>query len=282
MKNEMILLGEKIIESKYEIARRVHEMSIDDVGKEGLKKLELVEIEILNIRADFIHLFGESLKNHMDTEATFLTILKWGNETGTALCEQGVPLEGALQDTTHYRMCIWEVIKEEVKKQNMSVDAVFKFGSIFDPLLDHAVHSFSLAYIHSYNETLDKSRMAFLELSVPVVPITNGLAVLPLIGNIDVERAYLLMEEALKRANQLNLSHLILDLSGVLVIDTMVADQIFKIIAALKLIGVETVVTGVRPEIAQTMVNLGLGINHLTLKANLEQALSDLKRTGIV
>lgn len=76
-----------------------------------------------------------------------------------------------------------------------------------------------------------------MELSVPVIPLTKGIGVLPLIGNLDTERAQLLMEETLSRSNVLKLSHLIIDVSGVLLVDTIVADQLFKVIDALSLTG---------------------------------------------
>ncbi len=66
------------------------------------------------------------------------------------------------------------------------------------------------------------------------------------------------------------------DLSGVAIVDTMVADQLFKVIASLKLLGVQTTLTGLRPEIAQTVINIGVDFSNLSIKGNLKQALSDL------
>jgi rsbT co-antagonist protein RsbR len=84
------------------------------------------------------------------------------------------------------------------------------------------------------------------------------------------------MEEALKSANRLQLQRLIVDLSGVYIIDTMVADRIFKVIDSLKLLGVETVLTGIRPEVAQTVVSIGIDFNNLTIKSSLQKAIEDL------
>jgi rsbT co-antagonist protein RsbR len=84
------------------------------------------------------------------------------------------------------------------------------------------------------------------------------------------------MEETLSNSKRLNLNHLIFDLSGVLIVDTMVAQQLFQVFDALKLIGVETILTGIRPEVAQTMVSLGLILHGLTVKSNLEQALKHI------
>ncbi|PAK48030.1 STAS domain-containing protein, partial [Priestia megaterium] len=111
------------------------------------------------------------------------------------------------------------------------------------------------------------------------VPITKGIAVLPLVGEVDPERATLLLEETLEKANILQLSHLLFDLSGVMIVDTMVAHQIFKIVEALGLLGVKTILIGIRPEVAQTMIQLGIDFSKITIKANLEQALLGLNLT---
>ncbi|MGB8268087.1 MAG: STAS domain-containing protein, partial [Priestia megaterium] len=123
---------------------------------------------------------------------------------------------------------------------------------------------------------LERAQSAFLELSVPVVPLAKGMAILPLIGNIDTERANYLMEETLKSVNRLQLQRLILDLSGVYIIDTMVADRIFKVIDSLKLLGVETILTGIRPEVAQTIVSIGIDFSSLTIKSSLQKAIEDV------
>ncbi|MED4213744.1 STAS domain-containing protein, partial [Priestia megaterium] len=82
--------------------------------------------------------------------------------------------------------------------------------------------------------------------------------------------------EALKSANRLQLQRLIVDLSGVYIIDTMVAGWIFKVIDSLKLLGVETVLTGIRREVAQTVVSVGIDFNNLTIKSSLQKATENL------
>ncbi|WNS77817.1 STAS domain-containing protein [Domibacillus sp. DTU_2020_1001157_1_SI_ALB_TIR_016] len=277
MENELKILGETIVEAKYDIAKKVHEIRLSEAA-EAQKHLisQLDEQQAIEIRANFVSLFGEALILGVDKEKAYADIEKWGKETGRFIHSLGVPLDEALKDTAYYRAFISEVIEEAAVKHNMSVRTVFASARVIDPLLDHAVYCFSLTYIHFYKESLENAKTAFIELSVPVVPLSKGIAVLPLIGNIDTERAGLLMEETLKAAKRLNLTHLILDLSGVLMVDTMVADQIFKVIDALKLLGVQTILTGIRPEIAQTVVSLGLDFSKQVTWANLQQALADI------
>ncbi|PKG24722.1 STAS domain-containing protein [Niallia nealsonii] len=278
METELSYLGEVIVKKKYEIARVVHEERLVGVREEDLRELKKVENEIINIRANFIELFGEVLKNSSEKDLAVEKFVKWGKETGAAFCAQSVPLNEALQDASYYRKSIWKVIKEEVIEHHMSLDIVFEVGGIIDPLLDHAVHSFSLAYVDAYSETFTNTRRSFLELSVPVVPITDTIAILPLVGDIDTERAKLLMEEALAKSKELGINNLIIDISGVMIVDTMVANELLKIINALRMLGVETIFTGIRPEIAQTIVSLGLDLRELTFMTSLKVALSKLQK----
>lgn len=280
---ELVYLGNKLIEKKQEIALNVHNKRLTGMSPEELHEIKKVEAEIMKLRADFIGLFGDSLLNgYSKIDVSYDTFTKWGMDTGALFCQQNVPLDEALKDVSFYRMAMWEVLKAEMKENNMSIDTVFDVSGIIDPLLDHALYNFSLSYVESYANTLNNSRKAFLELSVPVVPITNYIAILPLIGDIDTERAQLLLEETLTKTRKMGISHLIIDISGVMIIDTMVANEIFHLIDALSLLGIHTIISGIRPEIAQTMVNLGLNVSKLEFRANLKQALTALKTEQVI
>ncbi|MGG0494811.1 STAS domain-containing protein [Priestia megaterium] len=270
-------LGEKILEKKYEIAHMVHTNRMTDLKE--VKDVNVINEEIIELRATFISYFGQALMEKNDQKTIFDQIVKWAKESGEFASNLGISLSEALENTTYYRKFIWEFLEEEIRNHNIPTDTIFELIAIIDPLLDKAVYVFSLTYVNIHQETLKKAKSAFLELSVPVVPITKGIAILPLIGEVDTERATLLLEETLKKANELKLSHLLFDLSGVMIVDTMVAHQIFKIVDALGLLGVKTILIGIRPEVAQTMIQLGIDFSKITIKANLEQALLGLNLT---
>lgn len=275
MKNEIVFLGERIIANRFHIAKEVNDTRLAEYTELERGQVAPFEQEIINIRANFIGLFGEILKNQLGEEESFEIISNWGKETGEMIFMSGAPLEEALKDTRYYRSYIWRGIKAEVMANNMTLDIVFKIGSIIDPLMDHAAYAFSLTYIKNFESTLTKAKEALIELSVPVVPLKKGYAILPLIGNLDTERAKILLEETTSTALKLNLEKLIIDISGIYIVDTMVADQIFKLIAALKLLGVETILTGVRPEVAQTMIGLGIDFSGIKVATNVERALKE-------
>ncbi|SFH47016.1 rsbT co-antagonist protein RsbR [Priestia megaterium] len=275
--DNLYFLGEKILEKRYEIAQMVHTNRMTDLKE--VKDVNVTKEEIIELRANFISYFGQALIEKNDQKTIFDQIVKWAKESGEFASNLGISLSEALEDTTYYRKFIWEVLKEEIRIHNIPTDTIFELITIIDPLLDKAVYVFSLTYVNIHQDTLKKAKSAFLELSVPVVPITKGIAILPLIGEVDTERATLLLDETLKKANELKLSHLLFDLSGVMIVDTMVAQQIFNIVDALRLLGVKTMLIGIRPEVAQTMVHLGINFSEITVKANLEQALLSLNLT---
>ncbi|WP_059170294.1 STAS domain-containing protein [Bacillus sp. FJAT-27445] len=278
MERELSLLGEKLYERRFEIAEKVNNIRLSEATFEQRQLLSatISNQHIINIRANFVSMFAEALFLGISKDEAYEKIEKWGRDTGEYTHSLGIPLDEALKDTSYYRTFISEVLEEEVEKHNMSVKTVFAVSRRIDPLLDHAVYCFSLTYVHYYKKNLEASKTAFLELSVPVVPLTNGIAILPLIGNIDTERAQLIMEEALQEAVKLKLSTLIIDLSGVMIVDTMVSDQLFKVISSLELIGVKSIMTGIRPEIAQTVIKMGIDFKNVAIKASLQQAFKEL------
>lgn len=277
MNNELKLLGEAIVKRKHEIAKAVHEdrLSTSEITEAQKHEFKKIEAQILEVRANFIALFGEALVDHEDKERGLAKIAQWGKETGEYIYKLGTSLDEALKDSSFYREHIWNAIKEEAK--DMSASTIFEVLNVIDPLMDHAIYSFSLTFVEYHQKSLENAKTALLELSVPVVPLLPGVGVLPLVGNVDTERAQLLMEETLEQAVKLKLTHLIFDVSGVMIVDTMVADQLFKVISALSLVGVKTIMTGIRPEVAHTMVTLGLNLEGITVKSNLHQAFKEIQ-----
>ncbi|OIK22527.1 STAS domain-containing protein [Bacillus amyloliquefaciens] len=141
-------------------------------------------------------------------------------------------------------------------------------------VFDFTIYTFVDHAEHNSKMQLNAQREMILELSSPVITLSKRTALLPLVGNIDTERAKFILENTLSTCADRLIEHLLIDLSGVVVVDTMVAHQIFKLIEALNLIGVTSTLSGIRPEIAQTAVQLGINFSDITIKSNLAQALN--------
>lgn len=128
-------------------------------------------------------------------------------------------------------------------------------------------HKFSVKRLQCQQEMIN-------ELSSPVIKLNRGTGLLPLVGDIDTARAKLILEKTLQQCAEKRLDCLLIDLSGVIMIDTMVAQQLFHLVEALGLIGVKTTLSGIRPEIAQTAVQLGLDFTQLSITSTLSRAIS--------
>ncbi|ASF38322.1 RsbT co-antagonist protein RsbRB [Halobacillus halophilus] len=120
---------------------------------------------------------------------------------------------------------------------------------------------------------IDKQQKTINELSSPLIDLSNGRALLPLVGDIDSSRASAIMDNTLKGCTDKGIDQLFIDLSGVYLVDTMVAHQIFQLISGLQLIGVSTTLSGIRPEIAHTAVQLGIDFGQISITPTLAQAI---------
>jgi rsbT co-antagonist protein RsbR len=127
-----------------------------------------------------------------------------------------------------------------------------------------------------------RQQQSMLELSTPVVTLWKGILALPLIGTLDSERTQVVMESLLQRIVQTGASIAILDITGVPTVDTLVAQHLLKTVAAARLMGADCIISGIRPQIAQTIVHLGVDLNSVVTKATLADAFAvALSRTGL-
>ncbi|TSB48177.1 STAS domain-containing protein [Alkalicoccobacillus porphyridii] len=122
---------------------------------------------------------------------------------------------------------------------------------------------------------LNSQMQMITELSAPVIQLTTKTGILPLIGEIDTYRASIVFEQVLNTCSEKKLLHLIIDLSGVPIIDTMVAGKLFDLMNGLQLLGVEASLSGVRPEIAQTAVHLGIKLDRVKVYSSVDQAIAN-------
>ena len=150
---------------------------------------------------------------------------------------------------------------------------------LLDQLGLHTVKSFQRAR----EEVISRQQQEMLELSTPVVKLWDGILALPMIGTLDSARTQVVMESLLQKIVETGSQIAIIDITGVPTVDTLVAQHLLKTVTALRLMGADCIISGVRPQIAQTIVHLGVDLQGVTTKANLADALAlALKRIGIV
>jgi rsbT co-antagonist protein RsbR len=156
-------------------------------------------------------------------------------------------------------------------------DQVWRATELLDALGLHTVKAFQKAR----EEIINRQQREMLELSTPVVKLWEGILALPMIGTLDSARTQVVMENLLQKVVETGAQIAILDITGVPTVDTLVAQHLLKTVTALRLMGAECIISGVRPQIAQTIVHLGVDLQGVTTKANLADALAlALKRMG--
>ena len=128
-------------------------------------------------------------------------------------------------------------------------------------------------FIQGREEVIMRQNDEMAEISTPVVQVWDGILTMPLIGTLDSSRALVVMENLLQEIVRTGSDIAILDISGVPAVDSMVAQHLIKTVNATRLMGAECIISGIRPEIAQTIVHLGIDLSHVVTKATLASAL---------
>ncbi|WZP00414.1 STAS domain-containing protein [Isosphaeraceae bacterium EP7] len=138
------------------------------------------------------------------------------------------------------------------------------------------------AYQTTREAVINRQQQEMLELSTPVVKLWDGILALPIIGTLDSARTQVVMETLLQTIVAHSAEIAIIDITGVPTVDTLVAQHLIKTVTAARLMGADCIISGIRPQIAQTIVHLGVDLTGVTTKATMADALSlALKRRGL-
>ena len=157
-------------------------------------------------------------------------------------------------------------------------DQTWLATELIDRLGLHTVATFQKAR----EDIIRRQQEELLELSTPVVKLWDGVLALPMIGTLDSARTQVVMEALLQRIVDTGAETAIIDITGVPTVDTLVAQHLLKTVSAIRLMGADCIISGIRPQIAQTIVHLGLELQGVTTKATLADALAlALRRNGL-
>lgn len=163
------------------------------------------------------------------------------------------------------------------ERPDIQADAFWTASTVLDRLGLYTVEVFQ----RSRDQIVARQQQELLELSTPVITLWEGVLALPLIGTLDSMRAQVVMESILQKIVDTGATIAIIDITGVPTVDTLVAQHLMKTIAAARLMGADCIISGIRPQIAQTIVHLGIDLTKVTTKATLADAfLVALDRTG--
>ncbi|WP_121353643.1 STAS domain-containing protein [Flavisolibacter nicotianae] len=165
---------------------------------------------------------------------------------------------------------ILQTLQEEIKTDPVTLYTVsFKVGKLIDSF---GVTTFE-TFIKGREEVILRQTDEIAEISTPVIRVWDGILALPIIGTLDSARTQVVMENLLQQIVDSGSSIAILDISGVPAVDSLVAQHLIKTVSATRLMGAECIISGIRPEIAQTVVHLGIDLSNIVTKASLASAL---------
>ena len=163
-----------------------------------------------------------------------------------------------------------QILQEELKgDQETLITEILRISDLLDNLSLVTIDTF----IKGREEVILRQTSEINEISTPVIRVWDGILALPIIGTLDSERTQVVMENLLQEIVNTGSSTAILDISGVPTVDTLVAQHLIKTVNATRLMGAECVISGIRPEIAQTIVHLGIDLAGVQTKASLASAL---------
>ncbi|RFZ82705.1 STAS domain-containing protein [Mucilaginibacter terrenus] len=168
-----------------------------------------------------------------------------------------------------------QVLREEVKDLAQFVDLSLAISRLMDGF---SIMTFE-TFIKGREEVILRQTDEITEISTPVIRVWDGILALPIIGTLDSARTQVVMESLLTEIVESSSSVAILDISGVPTVDSLVAQHLLKTVSATRLMGAECIISGIRPEIAQTIVHLGIDLSDIVTKASLASALQYAFRT---
>ena len=171
---------------------------------------------------------------------------------------------------------LFSALKEDSQTTN---DRVWEVSTLLDQLGLYTTE----IYQQSRNSVITRQQAELLELSTPVVRLWDNVLALPLIGTLDSDRTQVVMENLLEKIIETEAMIAIIDITGVPTVDTLVAQHLLKTVAAARLMGADCIISGIRPQIAQTIIHLGIDLSQVITKATLADAFAvALKRTGMM
>lgn len=197
-----------------------------------------------------------------------------GKHLGRGAAKDDFPMVLILELVESFRKCLWDFLFQYHQSSPFNGDEVFKLERKYNNAIDRYLTHYVSSYMEYKEDILKSHRDAIDDLSVPVIPLSDIQAILPLVGMIDTHRAKRIQERVLSQIAELKMEHIIIDVSAVAFLDTAVVSHLFRIIDGIKLLGCKATITGIRPEIANTMIALGISLTEkVEIKGTLQQAL---------
>lgn len=200
-----------------------------------------------------------------------------GKEGGRSAARNDYATSLLMELAGSFRKVMWDFLYQYHRHVKIDEEDVFQLERTINNAFDEYMSHYLTSYSNYKNEVLQSHREALDELSVPVIPLSKNKAILPLVGTIDTYRAKKVQENVLAKISELQLEDIIIDVSAVAFLDSAVVSYLFRIIDGIALMGCKAIITGIRPEIANTMITMGISLQgKVETRGTLQQALDNM------
>lgn len=226
---------------------------------------------------DFLAIFTPACRTGSPTDITtpnWRPVLDFLGNVSRSRAVQGFSPSETATFIFSLKQPLFTLLRQEITDVVVLADELWNATVLLDKLGLYTTEVFQ----KSREEMIKRQQLDMLELSTPVVKLWDGILAVPLIGTLDSSRTQVVMENLLKSIVETNSNIAIVDITGVPMVDTQVAQNLLKTVMAAKLMGTQCIVSGIRPQIAQTMVHLGVDFGDIITKATLADALAQAFR----
>jgi rsbT co-antagonist protein RsbR len=229
------------------------------------------EADLRQQSAEFLNLFREAAQsgNLTDIEATeWAEVREMLAGVSRSRAGQGFSPSETATFVLSLKRPLFTRVRQEVKDAEVLADEVWAATILLDKLGLYTTE----VYLKGREAMIARQQAEMLELSTPVVRLWQGVLAVPLIGTLDSARTQVVMESLLQEIVETGSAIAIIDITGVPMVDTLVAQHLLKTVAAARLMGADCIISGIRPQIAQTIVQLGVRLEDVVTKATLADA----------
>lgn len=219
---------------------------------------------------------------HPDSEDYIASFQDWIESIAGDEAHQTTALEDIIQEFFRTQQQYLKLIENFVHHtpEEVTYQEMMSWTNLIVESINQIILEFTLQHSRVAERRLHAQQEMIIEMSAPVISLTKDIGFLPLVGEINTHRAQVVFGQTLTQSANQQLKKLFIDVSGVPIIDTMVAQQIFQLISGLRLIGVQTAMSGISPQIAQTAVQLGLNFKDIEIYSTLAQAMKAEEFSG--
>ena len=242
-----------------------HRISESELGQQG---------------RELIQLLGAATSTGTDIQSdSWRAVREFLDRLSRSRAQQGFTSSETATFVFSLKRPLFDRVRGKIKDASGLGDATWAITELIDALGLHTASTFQ----KSREDVIARQQEDMLELSTPVVKLWEGVVALPMIGTLDSARTQIVMESLLQRIVETGSEIAIIDITGVPTVDTLVAQHLLKTVTAIRLMGADCIISGIRPQIAQTIVHLGVDLEGVTTKATLADALAlAFKRSGLV